>query len=100
MPLAASIFTAVGRNFELTCGTFTPVAGRLMDENLGGPRLIEKLLENAEEKPGDWKVDWKVDENGACAVGFCVFVDRLEKPVDKSSTAGAEGCGIFRCVKI
>lgn len=54
MPLAASMFTAVGRNFELTCGTFTPVSGRLMDdENLGGPRLIEKLLENVEEKPGD-----------------------------------------------
>lgn len=95
------MFTAVGRNFELTCGTFTPVAGRLMDdENLGGPRLIEKLLENVEEKPGDWKVDWKVDEKGAGAVGFFVFVDRSEMPFDKSSTVEAESCGIFRCVKV
>lgn len=70
------------------------------DENLGGPRLIEKLLENVEEKPGDWKVDWKVDEKGAGVVELFVFVDRFEKPFDKSSTAGAEGCCIFRRVKI
>lgn len=85
------MFTAEHRSLELTFGRFTPVAGRLMDENLGGPRLIEKLLENVEVKPGDWKVD----ENGAGDVGFCGCADKFEKPFDNSSTAGVEHRGIF-----
>jgi hypothetical protein len=94
------MFTAAGRNQELTCGTLTPVAGRLIDENLGGPRLMEKLLEKVEVKAGDWKVDWKVDENGAGDFWCFGLADRFEKPFDSSSTAGVDDCSIVRCAKV